>query len=47
MVIEWRICFLQTDNLYVPAADEGGKPSPAVMDAIAVKLQEEAAKSLI
>ena len=46
----WRVggklALLQTGNLYVPAAHEGGKLSPRVLDAIAVKLQEGAAEGL-
>ena len=42
----WRVggelALLQTGNLYVPAALEEGKLSPAVLGAIAVKLQEGA-----
>ena len=34
-----KLTLLQTGNLYVPAADEGGKHGVAVLDAIAVKLQ--------
>ena len=49
-IVVWRVggelALLQTDNLYVPAAHEGGKISPAVLDAIAVKLQESAAEGL-
>ena len=41
-----ELAFLQTGNLYNPAAHEGGKLSPAVLDAIAVKLQEGAAGEL-
>ena len=46
----WRVggklALLQTGNLYVPAAHEGGKLSPTVLDAFAVKLQEGAARGL-
>ena len=46
----WRVggelALLQTGNLYVPAAHEGGKLCPAMLDAIAVKLQEGAAGGL-
>ena len=35
-----KLALLQTGNLYVPAAHEGVKLSPAVLDAVAVKLQE-------
>ena len=42
----WRVggerALLQRGNLYVSAAHEGGKLSPSVLDAIAVKLQEGA-----